>query len=229
MQDVISKIRKLLLLAGNDGATEAEAETAMAMATFLMTKHGIESVDATHSDVGRDEIDFLKNPVYQGSVVYAAAVLNACRSYVNITPDGYKLYRVVGEKHNREACKLMYEYLCKEVEKFYKIYLPKGMTQRDRANFRRTFKFACARRLSMRAKEIVRELQTNEQIAQEHTGSTALVVSDYFTNQLNEIGKWLTGQGITLVTRKSKGRYSGLGTSAGSEAGDNINLQRSLT
>ena len=162
-------------------------------------------------------------------MVSAAAVLNACSAYVNTTPDGYKLYRVVGEAHNREACKLMYEYLCKEVEKFYKIYLPKGMTQRDRANFRRTFKFACAVRLSTRAREIIRELRTNEQVAQEHTGSTALVVSNYFTNQLNEIEKWLVDQGIRLIHTKSKGRSGGLGTSAGLEAGNSINLQRKLT
>lgn len=233
-QDVAEKIRKLLALARNSGASEGEASNAMQFAAALMVKYNISEEDLGSDDkAARAAIEELRVTgdwdLWASFIVGAAATLNTCRGF--FTP-GWKHNIVaatfVGRAANREMAVEMFKYLVDQVEIEYKRALPKGLTQHDRAEFRRTFKNACARRLHSRANTIIWELQHDNATAQRLTGSTALVIAESFTEQLEDIAKWMKDQNIILKSRKSRGGGYGNGSAAGRAAGDRIQIQKQL-
>lgn len=227
---IIERVRKLLRLAQDAGATVGEAENAMAMASALMAKYNIEQdqlVDKPKASIGmtttRGEWDLWAN-----HCMGAAAKLNACDSSFMSYQGGMTGAIFYGRQESREAAVIMFLYLVNEVEKAYKQKLPPGMTKKARAEYRRTFKHACASRLHGRAIEIVDQMKKNDQIAHQATGCTALVVAHSFDQQLQETELWMDEQGFKFKENKSRGPSMGRGTMDGVRAADNIRLQNQL-
>lgn len=226
MDNVVDKIKKLLALGqANSGATEAEAATAMNMAAALMLKHGIEVT----LDEGRDE-----GAIEGKWVSYDDAWNLQCANAVGYLYSCKHMYQArahvlafVGRADNIAAAEATFAFLCTEVERLYKVNLPKGMSREDRANFRRTFKFACGRRLAARAWAIMETLRQDDVKALAATGSRALVVVQSIDAQLAEAGELLKNKGVKLV--KHRGTADGLGTMAGRRAGDTVELQKRVS
>ena len=81
MDNIVEKIRKMLALASNSGATEAEAAQALEMATFLMAKHNIDQDALVEKREGivkktASRTDF--DDKWHAWIVSAVALLNAC-------------------------------------------------------------------------------------------------------------------------------------------------------
>lgn len=223
---VVDRIKKLLRIGQvNSGATENEAAVAMQMASALMLKHGLEvNLDDDNKVEGAVQGEFTK---YDNDwQLQCAAAVGYLYSSRYVYKSGAKWVAFVGRPDNIAAAQHTWSYLCAEVERLYKRNLPKGMSQEDRANFRRTFKFACARRLAARAWAIMEELRQDDVKAIAATGSRALVIVQSIDAQLAEADAMLKEAGTKIV--KHKPRADGLGTTMGRQAGNEVQLQNQV-
>lgn len=183
-QSLKDKIRKLMNMTVENGCTEDEQESAMRMAAGLAARAGIELEALRQKDATAAERKAIKKAVNQEFKLHqvlsaqAAAALYGCDLY--LYDGGKQGLLFVGRDENIEMAEQTMFWLMRQVELLYKQSLPRGMTQSARAEFRRTFKAACAHRVYQRALELMRELKSNEQAAQAATGQNALVVQGYF-------------------------------------------------
>jgi hypothetical protein len=227
MTDVntIEKIKKLLRLgASNSGASDAEAESAMSMAAALMAKHAVQvTLDGDDApEAVRGAPDWKFDEVWHRECAAAAGYLYYCRAIFY----GNKGIAFVGRPDNIEACNATLHYLVAEVERLYKANLPKGLDKATRAEYRRTFKFACGRRLAARAWAIMETLRNDDAKAIAATGSKALVVVQSIDTQLAEADDMLKAAGVK--TAKNVMRKGGNGTLAGQRAGNTVQLQKQV-
>lgn len=224
MGNIKSKIQKLLTLANDKGASEDEAATAMRMAMGLMMKHGIEQKDLG-GDVPRAKrgshlkATFQK---YQIILAMAAADLYGCR--VLFYNGGKEGLLFVGRQDNIDASEQMLIWLTQQVERLYKTDLRRGMTQRERGEFRKTFKWACASRVAVRVSQLVKEMQQSDASAKEATGSNALVVLGHYRTLLDE-----AEQAIGDVRKRAITGHYGSGSNQGHAAGDKVQLRHTVS
>lgn len=183
------RIAKLLNMTVENGCSEDEAANAMRMAAGLATKIGIELDAVRPAGAPKPKIvekrKYTVMKVYESFCSEAAAVLYGVDCYApNYGKNGYWF---TGREENVELAEQTMIWLVEQVERLYKQALPRGLSKRDRANFRGSFKDACGERIYHRAVKLMHEMKTNQQAAQEATGSTALVVAGYFETLRNEI------------------------------------------
>ena len=218
MSAIRERIRKLLALARDAGATSAEAEVALSKARQLMLDHGItdEPTESTASPVRCGEIrDGLDNKwaIWLGT---AAAELYG----VSMLLRQEGAYYFVGRPDNIAAAEETLLYLIEQVEAKYKLALGAlrdagANNKQTRAELRRTFKESAAVVVCRRVKEI---------IAAQHTARNgrALVVLNTAAKEakdfVQEHIKPRTGRALTIGK-------SGIGTGAGIAAGKSIKLQ----
>jgi len=230
---IAAKIKAMLAKAAEgSGATEGEADSALAMATALMMKYGISQKDVADADketVQRGDWSnqaFLKWHHYTAE---AAGFLYTCK--VIVLPGKKKAVQFVGLPSNIEATEITFDWINAQVERLYKESLPKGLDRETRAELRKTFKMACAIRVRSRAWEIVKSMANNDAVALEYTGSTALVVKSHQEQQLGDIQNFFDKLFDTGDLRK--GRIlrvdkAGIGTSLGLKAGDQVRLNQGI-
>jgi hypothetical protein len=216
MDNIKDKIRKLLALSADKGATEDEAASALRMAMALMAKHGIEQdqlgVEKPKSRVGKVAAQAMQQ--YQVLVAQAAGHLYGCK--VMTYNHGKSGFSFVGRPDNIDAAEDTCLWLFKQVEAIYKEALPPGLTQQARARFRKHFKNGCALRIWHRVQKLI-----TDQDMVKATGSNAMVVKGYFEGLMAEAAQVLEERGV-VKGRASKIRYSDQGYAAG----DTVKLRR---
>lgn len=226
-EKIIDRIRKLQMMRVENGCSEDEAETAMRMWVGLMARHGIEQSQISK---GQDAPAAIRKRVsetlrkHQLLCGQAAAVLYGCDFLVY---SGGKMgVEFIGRTENTQAAEMTMFWLMNQMESFYKQALPRGLSKADRAEFRRTFKESCAARINTRAHAMVDEMKRSDKLAQETTGSNALVVLGHFDQLKKE------NQLVTADMNIRKGRTltisSGSGTLAGRAAGDRVKLRKEI-
>ena len=183
------RIAKLLNMTVENGCSEDEAANAMRMAAGLATKIGIELDAVRPAGAPKPKIvekrKYTLMKVYESFCAEAAAVLYGVDCYApNYGKHGWWF---TGREENVELAEQTMLWLVQQVEQLYKQALPRGLSKRDRANFRGSFKDACGERLYQRALILMRDMKTKDSAAQESTGSNALVVAGYFETLRNEI------------------------------------------
>lgn len=183
------RIAKLLNMTVENGCSEDEAANAMRMAAGLATKIGIELDAVRPAGAPKPKIvekrKYTLMKVYESFCAEAAAVLYGVDCYApNYGKHGWWF---TGREENVELAEQTMLWLVHQVEQLYKQALPRGLSKRDRANFRGSFKDACGERLYQRALILMRDMKTKDSAAQESTGSNALVVAGYFETLRNEI------------------------------------------
>lgn len=193
---LIGKLRKLLNMTVENGCTEDEQESAMRMAAGFAARAGIEDQLERLKAEAREgtaqpkkkikEKTFTQEfKIHQLLCAQAAGMLYGCKTYSYANGKGGIFF--VGREENVESAEMTMFWLMRQVELLYKENLPKGMTQSARAEYRRTFKAACAHTVFKRAEELVYSMKYREEFAQESTGSTALAVLGYFEQLDKEI------------------------------------------
>lgn len=184
------KIRKLLNMTVENGCTEDEQESAMRMAAGLAARSGIELEALRAKDTTAAQRKAIKKTVnqefklHQTLAAQAAAELYGCDLF--LYDKGRQGLLFVGREENIEMAEQTMFWLMRQVELLYKQSLPKGMTQKERAEFRKTFKAACAHRVMLRARDLMMDMRMNERSAQAATGQNALVVQGYFKTLAQE-------------------------------------------
>lgn len=229
MDHIIERVRKLLNVADpRSGATEAEMATALAMAQALMMKHNIEQSELVETPEGC-VVAYVKGDIselYHEFAAQAASHMNMVKLFRSPALESFGF---IGRKSNCDATAIMYQYIVSRVETLYKQNLPKGLTKRARADFRRSFKQACAGRVLRRAMEIM-ERQQREGVAasQGYAGSTALVVQSTVKQRLEEAQEHMEKEFPNMRVSRAKKVSVGLGTILGHQAGDQIELQKAV-
>lgn len=221
MDTIREKIRKLLAVAEGQ-ANEHESAQAMAMASALMMKHGI----------NRDELGD-KSSVGEGShfpveykwykiAAQAAGLLYGTVAFGNY---GWTTFRFVGRPENIEASQDTLAFIILQVEALYKSHLPKGLSKADRAEFRRTFKQSCIMRVYQRCHDIVEE---QKRVDAPLSDCRALVIVEHRKLLEEEAMDYINGAGgVTEKARAVKIRYTP-GSVAGFAAGDAVDLHRKV-
>lgn len=222
----VDKIKKLLALAHDKGATEHEAAQALEMASALMTKYGVEQSQL----IDKPNVMLHKITVEGAEDKWHGWLLSATGMLVTVRPVIYGggTFAFIGRESNVSAAAAMFPWLVEQVERLYKRDLPKGMTKKARADYRRTFKQACAVRVYRRAEELRHAMTSDNATAQAATGSTALIVRNSTQQQLDAIAEYMRSIGYrTKPGRTSKVKF-GLGTGAGLRAGNEVQINRQL-
>lgn len=200
-----AKLAKLLNMTVENGCSEDEQESAMRMAAGLAAKIGISLDSVTPAGATETQRKAIRKAINQEFKIHqtlaaqAAAELYGCEVYAYNQGKGGLFF--IGREENVALTEQTMFWLMRQVELLYKQSLPKGMTQSARAEYRRTFKAACAHRVYQRAVSLMRDMKNNERSAQEATGQNALVVQGYF-KQLEE-----ENRAYFLPTPEQKARY----------------------
>jgi hypothetical protein len=227
-ESITEKIRKLLAIADkSSGATENEMMVAMEMAQMLMIKHAIDENALARPVVpgikrvdSPDEYD-----LWAIDLAGSAARLNLAKMVY--TRHGSEVtFQYIGRPEAIVASQAMTTQLVREVERLYKLNLPRGLTKSARAEYRRNFKFAASVRIGQRIDQMVLRMKTDGAYAA-RTGSTALVVSSTIDQRLREIEEWIkANMRVRTVMRKAK--TGGFGTMHGYNAGDQATIRQGL-
>lgn len=224
-QSIKDKIRKLLAVGNAEsGATEEESETAMRMAAMLMARHGIAS-DALGGEKPKARLGELRRERFYPFKVYtaqAAGILYGCQ--VLLYDRGAKGLRFIGRSDNLDAADETYAWFLVQMEALYKSVRPDYLHGQALATWRGTFQVACALRVYARAKEAIVELQKPSN----NTGSTALVVVDYFKTLQSENAIALREAAPNARSTTVGGMKAGSGSYAGMRAGDQVKLRREV-
>ncbi len=227
MSDIRDKIKKLLAVANDKGASEAEAASAMQMAMGLMARHGIEASELQEKDVPKSKLGEkirAKFDGYEVIIASASAYLYGCRLLcINKGKDGILF---VGRPDNIEASEMTMLFLAKQLEALYKQALPAGLTKKERSSFRKRFKFACAERIQARAAKLMEEMRASDVAAQKATGRNALVVQGYFNQIMGEADQLVRELGTRQVKQPTV--KPGHGSLEGWRAGEHVKLRQEL-
>lgn len=229
--DTLDKIRKLLALANDKRGNENEAARALELATALMMRYGV-----THTDLDVDD-----KRVAQGNFIDAqdaqwtawlaegAGKLYGCRPlYWRRRKKGDdEGIAFVGRSLNVQASEATYAFLVRQVDDVYRLHLPRGLAKSERAQYRRTFKEACALRVLGRILEIIANLKTEEG-AQEATGCTALVVINHRDELDKEVEDFFEQEGTKTRRSREVSIKPTKGALEGYLAGDTIKIQQEV-
>lgn len=176
------KILKLLNMTVKNGCTEDEQETALKMAMAIAAREGIDLEALRPKDAPKIKAvmkgHYQEFKPHQALAAQAAAVLFGVEC--NVYNLGARGFNFVGRPELIELAEETMFWLFRQIEELYKQALPKGLSKTERAEFRKTFKAACALRTWERAREAMRDMRYNDARAQEATGHNALVVQGYF-------------------------------------------------
>lgn len=225
MSAIHDKIKKLLNLANNAGATEHEAANAMSKASALMLEHGIRAEDLAETDrrVGTGSSMTTEDRKYREVLVGAAGNLYGC---IPLYSANGVDFRYVGRAEVIAAAEVTYAFLSSQLENLYKSMLPPGMTKSARAEYRRTFKMSCAIRLANRIREIVRLSSETDNAA--YAGSRALVVVEHRKTLLDEAWEAIKAAGGERSPPRSVSVKASRGSADGMRAADTVRLHQQV-
>lgn len=211
------KIRALLDMASRDTTNEHERGQALAAAQRLIDVHGLEAEQTADILVNDWTIGVVDRPwkMILGSCLH---LIMPIRFIVRGDITGHVF---VGKPDMIEVAEMMLVHLINEVERLYKRDLPKNMTKSERAEWRKTYKSACAHRVGLRLREIAAH---NKLYQYENNTPNALAIIDNNTETVRRIDeavqKVMRTQEVVTRTR------IGLGSSAGLKAGEEVEINK---
>lgn len=222
MGDVVDKIRSLLRVRKEAGATEGEVANAMAIASKLMLKHNISEADI---GVEKDEEDLIlgKPEVfgYQPWISVLGVTIGQLYSCRHVCDPNTGVHTWAGRSDNVEAAHLTMRWVIEQIDALYKTALAAfggKLDKMTRANFRQSFKEAAAHNLRVRVEKITAAVRGDI------PSDRALVVVNQMLTKADEALSGMGAQMKQIATRRSPG----LGTAAGWYAGDAVQLQRGV-
>lgn len=222
----VEKVRKLLRLARNKGASENEANVAMAMAQKIMLEHDIADVEEAVEQIAvrGDWKSFKVSQNWQQMLVWAVSELYSCRSVFMQKTGQIRFYgkqsSILVAADTLDWVNDQVNDLFKQALKAFQKEIADGAKLNDKVHtdFRTSFKEACALRICQRVKEII--AASRNQIP-EHM---ALVVIDQAKAAADDLIK-----GDNVKKGRSMKMRGGLGTGAGTKAGDMVKLKHEIT
>lgn len=161
-KSIIFRIQKLLALANDGGATEAEASLAMEKAQAIMAEHNLTMATiAATGEKGQENrtkegLDGQAMYDYQRDLMAAIADTNYC--YVNVIYRGSRRgvrgvgYQIIGTESNVATAKIMFEYLMQTINRLVMIEIGNDYRQRM-SRYAMSWCAGCSSRLIDRIRE----------------------------------------------------------------------------
>jgi hypothetical protein len=219
---VLGRVKKMLALANDAGASEGERDNALRMAHATLAKYNLSMADADNQTTGEKrlmgDIEYAKDSPWKRTVANAIASLFFCNLLVTKWGRGRITYHFIGKESNVYTAKAMTQYVCDSI---YKEATRAARSQSD-PSYHRSFCKGAAHRVYRRCEEI-RE-QAERSSAQQSSG-TALVLASLY-QQETLANRALINQMFDKV-KSSKSRERGANWdaySAGRAYGDKIGL-----
>lgn len=221
--DILSKLKKLQALADRAGTPE-EAAVAATKVQELLFKHNLEMSDI---QLGDDESS-VKREYIKGThqIKYAASW---CRSLIwdiaksnfcdTVYTRGTTRVSIVGESHNVEAVKMLYDYVQAQIIQLRnEAWKTEGrFTSSRESAWKTSFDAGCAARIGTRLQQERRRLQEETEQSNALVLVTDQELKDAMTRYYPNLGRGTAGRNLT-----------GSGYGAGLRAGDRVALNKSL-
>lgn len=226
MNETIDKIKKLMALANNNPNAE-EADSAMKFAARLMMQHNIKESDIKHVEqkAGKGARHDEDPDKWRTYVANGIACLYNCRA-VWYAGDRTNSLAFIGRPVNTEACDVTYPWVINQIEALYKAHLRPGMSQKDRAVYRREFKTACAIRVGNRAVAIAKEMEAKGVEGVPTATSLVVVSQKELLNQ--EIDEFLADKKSKQSKRRKPEFKDYKAAIEGYSAGDQVKLNKEV-
>lgn len=213
------RVRKLLALASDAGATDNERAVAMQKAQALIEAHNIElGEEGSVDDIQVTKGDILRgryHQAYHRILGASVAELYDCRHI--LWSGGREGTSFWGLNYQIEAAEETFLWIVAQVEDLYRQALKAfdgKLTKAQRAELRGSFKDACAAKVVARINRIIDERKVNRD-------SRALVV-------VNTLGEKLNEETAKLRQARQVAIREGFGTGAGWNAGDLVRIQKEV-
>lgn len=207
---IIARIRKLMALTADRGATEAEAQLASSHVQRLLAEHNLSmaTVEASNQSSGdggkRVKEGVRSRQVYkwQRDLMAAVAKLNYCKAFAKWQNRGWNKanvfdgYELIGRVDNVATTKVMFEYLQQTIERLAREDVG-GDAKQFFTRYAHSFKQGCSDRVTSRLRdEQVRVVKEQERKAREqnirnqHPGAAstnlpAVMLSDVIQTEID--------------------------------------------
>jgi hypothetical protein len=242
--EIIEKIKKIMRLAQNAGATEGEAAAAMSKVQEILAQHNLDmsQIDMTDKDAepiaGHRGRVTNKNNKWEIDIFAGAAKLNFCSYYtINIGDYNGRIVKlqhvVVGKPVNVMATELLVEYLLSTVNKMAKEYSVTGhcilaaqLAKTSIAMAVHRFKQGMARQLRHRCIALV--AQRSAAPTKTSDGRNLPALADAYEASQKEIQAFIQQnvEGLVHKTHNLRGVSAAFG--AGKEAANTVNLDKQI-
>lgn len=201
MENILNKVKKLLALANDSGASEGERDNALRMAHGLLAKHNLDMLDLTrHMQVeGRED--------YMGAgfsmmwckyISQSIAKLFFCKYYFGAKINGTKVeHHFVGKSSNATTAALMSEYVIASILSQCRKNWKHNLAPESRA-----FATGASDKIRTRVAEMIATAKP------EGSESTSLVLVEFYKTEMEANEQYLKSQSVSLVKGKHRQQAS---------------------
>lgn len=212
---IINKVRKLLRLANDAGATEGERDNALRMAHGLLAKHNLDMQQVSDAELAatdpreRQAVDGNVAP-FARQIAHAVARLYFCRYYyTNNRGRTRGTHNYIGKRSNVEVARTVADWLIDAVRSEATRYARVNGGGRTAST---SFMYGAAARIGIRCKE----LRESRDKSQQSEPGTAVVLANLYRVENVANDAFLRSEGTRLHARPVSRYY---GDASAAEAG----------
>lgn len=227
-EKIIGRVKKMLALANDSGASEGERDNALRMAYNLIAKYNLSmSSIESHGEESRvDESGSFRGQPWVVSVVSSVAQLFFCKYYF-VKKKGMNYdHHFVGKDSNAVTARYMAEFVVTSI-------IAQGRKESraigESSAWRRSFFMGAADRIRSRIIELRKE-EGDSNKKDVASGGTSLVLASVYDSERKANEDWLASQGVSLRTKKITSKVAAhmSGYSSGDSFGKTIQLSRQV-
>jgi hypothetical protein len=223
MNKILNRVRKMLNLANNEGATEGERDNALRMAHGLLAKHNLTMAMAEDSgqqeQEKRDKVGMVYNDYpWARHTAHSISKLFFCKYFYQNIGNGKCAHTYVGRESNAVSARDIAEYVIKSIIKESRKQFKDGSSQRS-------FCKGAADAIQQRCEELLSKSQQQKEVS---SSGTAMVLADHYRNEMAANEKYLAAIGLTLRKKASQERGAGFGYHQGKAYGGTVSLNRQI-
>lgn len=225
---ILARVRKMMALANDAGASEGERDNALRMAHATLAKHNLTIAMAEEAGANPEKRDRAtaesRNQPWARSVAHAVGELMFCRYFFSSCNKAGKItHNFVGREGNVRTAADMSEYvigsIMKEANREWK-------KQADPGPWWTSFCKGAADQVRVRCKEL---RAAAEMVDKPASSGTSLVLASFYKTEADANAKFLADKlGISLTTKAVRTKRAGDGYANGKSFGNGISLNRQV-
>lgn len=209
--NILARIRAMLALAGDTGATEAEAATAAQKAQELLTQYNLDTTDLGSDKPNPSQVGewTYEKPHYkwQQSLYGAVAKAYFCTVYI----DNKNMLAFVGTETNVKTAEELARWISLQLD--WMAFHAVQDEELHKQSFRNNFLWGATGRIATRLKDKTRQMSKDQ----------PQVMSLVIHHEANNIA-FLNNKGLILSRRGSQARIGMNGYDEGTAAGDRVSI-----
>jgi hypothetical protein len=182
----------------------------------LMMEHGIERDQLNPTERAKLKYSEWFDMDHKWQLYCASAAGELYAVQVLIRKGGSQdRFHFVGRTDNVDAAQDTCAFILLQVEALYRSHLPKGLSQRERAAYRKDFKYACACRVLRRCQDIAKGVGASTNALVVHRATLQKEISDF-------VGPTKTARSRAVTVKSSRALLDG------TVAGDKVDVNRKV-